>query len=196
MAESEQQPQEEPQQAQQAQEKEKPVKRELLKNGAQCPDVLLHLAGRNQDQLLLEVVRTHLATVVFFFPKAGTAVCTKEVCEFNHAWYELDDNRVAVVGISQDSREKLKKFGEDNNVDYMLASDQDPTGAIAEAFGVRPSGWFGLRPQERATFVVDKSGAIKVVYSASRQHLEHVSVAIQCVRRILSEHNIEEAAEQ
>lgn len=192
MADSEQ-PQE-PQQ--QPQEKEKAAKRELLKSGAECPDVVLHLAGRNQDRRLLEIVRNHLATVVFFFPKAGTPVCTKEVCEFNHAWYELDDNRVAVVGISRDSLERLKAFGEDNNVGYMLASDQDPVGAIAEAFGVRPSGWFGLRPQERATFVIDKSGTVKVAFSSARQHLEHVSVAIQCVRRILSEHSIEIAAEQ
>ena len=126
--------------------------------------------------------------MLFFFPKAGTAVCTKEVCEFNNARFELNNKDVALIGISSDPADRLKAFGEEHNVGYMLASDSDPAGAVAVAFGVRPAGWFGLRPQERVTFVVDREGTIKLAYSAMFESVGHVSMAVQCIRHLIG-HN-------
>ena len=160
----------------------------LLKEGDKCPDVSFRLVGCNQHDKrnLNDIVEGNLATVIFFFPKAGSTVCTKEACEFNHAFKELNREDVMIIGISQDSPEKLRSFREAHNISYMFASDSKPAGAIATAFGVRPSGWFSLRQQERATFVIGKDKTIKLAFSEQRNHVEHVSMAAQCVRNIIN----------
>ena len=170
------------------------TKRTLLKVGDKCPEVTLHVVGNDKhgrDVALLDTVHAHAATVLFFFPKAGTPVCTKEACEFNNARFEMDNKDVAVIGISPDPMDKLKAFGEQHNIGYMLASDSSPPCGVAAAFGVRPSGWFGLRPQERVTFVIDREGVVRLAYSAMFESVGHVSMAIQCVRQLIGQQSKE-----
>ena len=160
----------------------------LLKEGDKCPDVSFRLVGSNDHdrKSLKEIVRDNTATVLFFFPKAGTPICTKEACEFNHASQELNRKDVMVIGISQDPPDKLRSFRETNCISYMFASDAKPAGSIAEAFGVRPSSWMGLRPQERVTFVIGKDSSIKLAFSQQHNYVEHVSMATQCIRNIIN----------
>ena len=170
------------------QEERKPKKHELLKEGDKCPDVTLHIisSSKPEKKKLKDIVECHIATVLFFFPKAGTSACTRETCEFNHAYQELKGKDIEMIGISHDSPEKLRVFRERNSIEYLFASDSDPEDSISDAFGVRPSSWFGLRPQERVTFVINNEGIIKSVFTGQHNYTEHVSKATQCIRNIIN----------
>ncbi|MCU0457350.1 MAG: peroxiredoxin, partial [Bacteroidales bacterium] len=78
--------------------------------------------------------------VIFFYPKDGSLLCTREACyfrDFNDAFTEAD---AVLIGISSQSPESHKNFSRDNNLKYTILSD---TGnKVRELFGV-PSSLFG-----------------------------------------------------
>ena len=94
--------------------------------------------------------------VLFFFPKAGSPVCTREACSFRDALPSFDELGATVVGISpSDSADRLEQFAEDNALDYPLIADED--GRIAEDYDI--AGLFGM-VDKRVTYVVDADGRI------------------------------------
>lgn len=92
--------------------------------------------------------------VVYFYPKAGTAGCTTEACGIRDSWDKFKDNGIVVLGISVDSRESIKKFIDENNLNFPLLSDE--TKDVCRAYGVLNN----LGVASRISFVVDKNGNI------------------------------------
>src|SRR5512145_225507 len=80
--------------------------------------------------------------VLFFYPKDGTAVCTKEACSFRDSYQQFVDAGAAVIGLSSDSPEIHQDFARQHGLPFPLISDAD--GALRKAFGVPKS--FGLLP--------------------------------------------------
>jgi peroxiredoxin Q/BCP len=110
--------------------------------------------------------------VLFFFPKAGTKVCTKEACSFRDSLSEFSGHDATVVGIStNDGLDRLREFADDNNLDYPLVSDK--SGELSDRYGL--SGFLGLSQKaKRATFVVDDGKVVEVIkglFSADK-HVE------------------------
>jgi peroxiredoxin Q/BCP len=94
--------------------------------------------------------------VLFFYPAAMTAGCTKEACHFRDLSAEFSAAGVQRVGISADSVEKQKQFSDKHSFDYPLLADVD--GTVASIFGVRRGG-LGQRlgaPTKRWTFAIGK----------------------------------------
>jgi len=117
--------------------------------------------------------------VVFFFPKAGSKVCTKEACSFRDSLSAFDGHDATVLGVStNDSLDRLLGFAGENSLDYPLASDKD--GELSDRFGL--SGFLGLSQKaKRATFVVDDGevvGVTKGLFSADK-HVEESLKAIE-----------------
>jgi peroxiredoxin Q/BCP len=117
--------------------------------------------------------------VLFFFPKAGSKVCTKEACSFRDSLDAFDGHDATVLGIStNDSLDRLGKFADDNDLDYPIASDK--SGELSERYGL--SGFLGLSQKaKRATFVVENCevvGVTKGLFSAEK-HVEESLKAIE-----------------
>ncbi len=93
--------------------------------------------------------------VLVFYPKAGTPVCTKQLCSLREGWGELMD-KANVFGISYDSREVLKRWKEQEKLPFPLLSDAAHD--VAKKYGVA-----GLFANARVTFVIGKDGKIKAV---------------------------------
>jgi peroxiredoxin Q/BCP len=117
--------------------------------------------------------------VLFFYPKDGTPVCTKEVCSFRDAYGKFTDAGVAVVGVSSDSATKHQSFAKQHQLPFPLISDSD--GSLQRLFGVSKK--LGLIPG-RMTFVIDKDGIVRLIYSALFASEEHVRQALQATRAI------------
>lgn len=117
--------------------------------------------------------------VVFFFPKAGSRVCTAEACGFRDSLERFDDVGAEVLGIStNDDLGRLERFAEDNDLDYPLASGVD--GKVADRFGL--SGLLGLSHRaKRATFVVEDGVVVDTVTGlmSSDKHVEQSLEAIE-----------------
>src|SRR5882724_7556539 len=88
--------------------------------------------------------------VLFFYPAAMTAGCTKESCHFRDLASEFAAAGGQPVGISGDPVDKQKQFSDKYSFPFPLLSDAD--GTIARTFGVkRKISFLGVK---RSTFVI------------------------------------------
>lgn len=99
--------------------------------------------------------------VILFFPMAFTSVCTDELCYMRDNMGKYEKLDAQVLAISVDSPFTLKKFREENNLNFPVLSDFNKSvstdfGAIYDEFV------FGLKGvSKRAAFVIDKEGKIQ-----------------------------------
>lgn len=95
--------------------------------------------------------------VLYFYPKASTAGCTREAREFTGVYDDLQRQGVAVVGVSVDSVGAQKRFADNCGIPFPLIADSDK--AIARKYGVL--GILGIA--RRVTFLVDATGHVAEV---------------------------------
>jgi thioredoxin-dependent peroxiredoxin len=91
-------------------------------------------------------------TVLFFFPKAKTPLCTRQARLFRNSHAELALAGASVVGISTDEHQTQCDFASQTQARFPFIADED--GAISRAYGVL---WPLLGRCKRATFVIDRS---------------------------------------
>lgn len=92
--------------------------------------------------------------VLYFFPAAFTAGCTRETRGFAKISGPLKARGVEILGISVDHAEVQRRFAARCATDFPLLSD--PHGAISRLYGVM--GWFGR--SRRVTFLIDARGIV------------------------------------
>jgi peroxiredoxin Q/BCP len=94
--------------------------------------------------------------VLFFYPAAMTAGCTKEACHFRDLAAEFESAGVQRVGISRDPVDKQRQFSDKHGFDYPLLSDVD--GTVSTIFGVQRGGVLGKlgAAVKRWTFAIGK----------------------------------------
>lgn len=63
--------------------------------------------------------------VIFVFPKAFTGGCTTQACAFRDQFPQFSAEDVAVVGLSADTVDELKRWHDELNLTYDLLSDAD-----------------------------------------------------------------------
>jgi len=99
--------------------------------------------------------------IVYFYPAAATPGCTKEACDFNDNLSVLRAAGYDVLAVSPDAVAKLKKFKDNQQLNFELLSDADL--AVHKTWGA-----FGMKTLYgrvyegvlRSTFVVDEDGKI------------------------------------
>ena len=142
--------------------------------GDPAPDVTLSLHdGRTVS---LADYRGKRAVVVFFYPRDDTPVCTKEACAFRDAYSRFVDAGCEVIGVSCNSASTHGRFAARHRLPYPLATDAD--GSLRRAFGMRPV--LGFLPG-RTTFVIDRDGVVRLVFSALFASDEHVTKSLHAL---------------
>jgi len=130
----------------------------MLNIGEMAPDFVLP----NQDGTMIRLSDLRGNPVVIFaFPAAGTAGCTKQACTFRDAFPEINNAAGTVVGISGDSQETLKSWKEKQKLPYDLLSDADHS-VLKEygAWGMKLLGLISLPMAVRSYWVIDAEGRI------------------------------------
>ncbi|MFW6171213.1 MAG: peroxiredoxin [Planctomycetota bacterium] len=145
--------------------------------GSSAPD--LTLSTHTGEQISLSDYRGEKTVVVFFYPKDGMPVCTKEACYFRDAYEDFVDAGAVVIGISSDSAERHQRFAASHNLPFILASD--PDGAARRAFGVPKS--MGVFPG-RVTYVIDQEGVVRHMFSSQMGASRHVEEALEAIRKL------------
>ena len=115
--------------------------------------------------------------VLFFYPKDGSPICTKEACSFRDSYEQFVKAGAELIGVSSDSTVSHQTFARQHKLPFRLISDTD--GSLRKAFGVPKA--LGLLPG-RATFVIDKEGILRLAFSAQFASDEHVEKAIEALR--------------
>ena len=119
--------------------------------------------------------------VLFFYPAAMTAGCTKEACHFRDLASEFTALGANRVGISTDAVDKQAKFAEQQNFDYPLLSDGD--GTVATQFGVKRGLLGKLMPVKRTTFVIDTDRTVLEVIASELSMDTHADKALEVLRQ-------------
>ena len=119
------------------------------------------------------------AVVLYFYPKDGTAICTKEACAFRDAYEDFVQAGAAVIGVSTDSLDSHRTFATGQRLPFLLISDED--GSLRKLYGVPKT--FGILPG-RVTYVIDRDGIVRHVFNSQLFAGRHVSEALEIVRKL------------
>ena len=145
--------------------------------GDPAPD--LSMSTHKGERISLADYRGRHPVVVFFYPKDGTAVCTKEACSFRDAYEDFTEAGAVVIGISSDSASRHQRFAEEHGLPFLLVSDRD--GNARRVFGVPKT--MGVFPG-RVTYVIDREGIVRHVFSSQFAADRHVQEALDVVRKL------------
>lgn len=119
--------------------------------------------------------------VLFFYPAAMTAGCTKEACHFRDLAAEFAAVGASRVGISTDAVDKQAAFADKESFDYPLLSDAD--GAVATQFGVKRGLLGKFIPVKRTTFVIDTDRTVLAVIASEISMDSHADKALEVLRQ-------------
>lgn len=130
----------------------------MIQIGQQAPDFKLFDTDKKEIALSDQKGSNVL---LLFFPLAFTSVCTAELCDVRDNMNKYESLNVKPFGISVDSLYTLKKFKEEQNLNFTLLSDFNKEastlyGSLYEIFG---SGMRGV--SKRSAFVIDKEGIVR-----------------------------------
>lgn len=119
--------------------------------------------------------------VIYFYPKDFTSGCTMEARAFREMHEAFQKEGAEIFGISGDSVESHKKFAIEHELPFTLLSDKG--NKVREIYGA-----YGIaHTNGRVTYVVDKKGVIKMVFSSNVQPKQHVEQSIKAVRELAQE---------
>lgn len=114
--------------------------------------------------------------VLFFYPKDHTPVCTREACAFRDSYEAFQTAGAEVMGVSSDSQASHRSFAEKHRLPFAIISDHDR--ALRRLFGVPNA--LGFLPG-RVTYVIDRQGVIRMVFSGLLVSDDHVRKALAAV---------------
>ena len=129
-----------------------------VKVGDKAPDFSLFDSDKNK-QSLSDYRGSNV--LLLFFPLAFTSVCTAELCDTRDNMNMYEKLNAKPIGISVDSLHSLKKFKEEQGLNFPLLSDFNKNvselyGSLYEEFG------FGMKGvSKRSAFLIDSEGIVQ-----------------------------------
>ena len=145
--------------------------------GSIAPDFIL--PSQSGQMVSLKDFIGEKPIVLFFYPKDGTLGCTKEACAFRDDYEGFGKLDAEVIGISSDSVESHRSFAAKHNLPYTLLSDEERK--VRNLYGVPNT--LGLFPG-RVTYVIDRDGIVRHVFSSQLGAEKHVEEALIALRSI------------
>jgi peroxiredoxin Q/BCP len=116
--------------------------------------------------------------VLFFYPAAMTAGCTKESCHFRDLNTEFTSLGAQPVGISMDSVDRQSQFSKKNGFGFPLLADND--GEVARHYGVKRA--LGFLKVKRATFIIGEDMVVRDVIHSEVNMNSHADLALEALR--------------
>ena len=148
--------------------------------GDKAPDFTLPSQSgepvRLQDRLGERVV------VLYFYPRDNTRGCTAEACAFRDSHEVFTETGAEVIGVSSDSVDRHATFAGRHKLPFTLLSDQG--GQVRKSYGVPAV--LGVLPG-RVTYVIDRQGTVRHVFSSMTNIGQHVNDALEVVRQLQAE---------
>jgi peroxiredoxin Q/BCP len=147
--------------------------------GDRAPDFTLPDA--NQAPVQLTELLSRKAVVLYFYPKDETPGCTAESCAFRDAYDDFTAAGAEVVGVSRDDGASHGRFAMHHRLPFVLLAD--PEGRVHDLYGIRTRLGF-LR--DRVTFVIDRGGIVRHVFTSMIDMQGHVNKALPIVRALVA----------
>lgn len=116
-------------------------------------------------------------TVVYFYPKANTPVCSAEACSLRDNYERFLALGYNVIGISKDSVKAQKNFSDKYTLPFPLLADTDAL--IIKAFGAWGEKKLYGKTYEgilRKTFIFNENGILEEIIDKvnTKNHAEQI----------------------
>jgi peroxiredoxin Q/BCP len=147
-----------------------------VKVGDKAPDFTL--PSQKGENITLSQFLGKKNVVLYFYPKDESRGCTREACEFRDKYEVFKDLGAEVIGVSSDDVESHESFTAKHNLPFILLSDNDKK--VRELYGVPST--FGVIPG-RVTYIIDKVGVVRHVFSSQFQPKKHITEAIDILKK-------------
>ena len=148
-----------------------------LKVGDKAPD--FSLQAQDGRTISLHDYAGSKNVVLYFYPKDFTMGCTAETKAFGDGYDELLGMGAEVLGVSSDTEESHGRFAQECGARFPLLADAG--GRVRGLYAAKSS--FGLIPG-RVTFIIDKQGVIRHIFSSQIRPKQHISEAIEALKAI------------
>lgn len=148
-----------------------------VKIGDKAPDFTL--PSQKGESITLSQFFGKKNVVLYFYPKDETRGCTKEACEFRDKYEVFKDLGAEVIGVSSDPVESHESFAIKHNLPFILLSDKDQK--VRKLYGVPST--FRFIPG-RVTYIIDKSGTIRHIFSSQFQPQKHIQESIDVLKKL------------
>jgi peroxiredoxin Q/BCP len=150
------------------------------KVGDKAPDFTL--PSQMGDNVTLSEFFGKKNIVLYFYPKDESPGCKREACSFRDSYEDLTNLGAEVLGVSGQSVESHKSFATHYGLPFVLLSDKGDK--VRELYGVPST--MGLIPG-RVTYIIDKKGIIRHIFSSQTQTQRHVEEAKKKLEEIEKE---------
>ncbi len=117
--------------------------------------------------------------VLYFYPKDESRGCTRQACSFRDSYEIFKELGAEVIGVSSDDVESHKSFASKHSLPFILLSDKDKK--VRKLYGVPST--LGVLPG-RVTYIIDKEGIIRHIFSSQFQPQKHIDEAIKVLKRL------------
>jgi peroxiredoxin Q/BCP len=149
----------------------------MVKVGDPAPEFTLPASdGRT---VRLSDFRGKSEVVLFFYPKDNSPACSAEACSFRDRYEAFREAGAEVIGVSPDPPESHRRFAGRFRLPFLLLSDE--SGELRARYGVPKT--LGLLPG-RTTFLIDRQGVVRHVFSSQFLPLKHVSEALDVLNAL------------
>ena len=148
-----------------------------IKVGDKAPDFTL--PSQTGENITLSNFFGKKNIVLYFYPKDESRGCTREACTFRDNYEVFKDLGAEVIGISSQDVESHRSFDSHYNLPFILVSDKDSK--VRELYGVPST--MGVLPG-RVTYIIDKEGIIRHIFSSQFQPEKHIKEAIDVLKKL------------
>lgn len=150
-----------------------------IKIGDSAPEfVLPSLKG---EEIHLSDFHGKKPVVLYFYPKDNTPGCTAEACQFRDSYEDFKAAGAEVIGVSSDPVALHQKFAAKHHLPFILLSDEGAK--VRKLYGVPST--LGFLPG-RVTYVIDKEGIVRHVFSSQFHPAKHIQEALAILRVLVS----------
>ena len=146
-----------------------------VKKGDKAPDFTLQ--SSTGENISLSQFLGKKNVVLFFYPRDEGPTCCKEAEAFRNYYEAFKESDAEVIGVSAQSVESHKSFASNHCLQYILLSDAD--NKVRKLYGV--SSTLGI--PGRVTYVIDKEGIVKHVFSSQLHFIKHAKEALLALRK-------------
>lgn len=120
--------------------------------------------------------------VLYFYPRDFSVGCTAEACAFRDSYEVFKQAGAEVIGVSGQSVDSHKRFALAKTLPFILLSDKGDR--VRKLYGAQSA--LGLFPG-RVTYIIDKKGTVRYVFSSQSQPTKHVEEALRILKELNEE---------